>query len=152
MTIERKFALFLTTLILAIGGCGFCAYRGIQEQYSIRTAKDARPQDISFLHLPQTASHIGYWRDGINYWAEFNIPENDFRRLFREFQFREITEPLTVYPKAFGDPAVSLPYTRTAPVIVLMGLIYNESWSNGGGYNIVFDRSRSQAYYDFAKR
>jgi hypothetical protein len=145
---KRKTLLILVAAILVIGGCGYCAYQGS----SVRTERDAGPQDVSFLDLPASASRIGYWRDGINHWSEFDIPEDDFRSLFRDFQFREITEAIKVRSKTFGDPSVFPPEAPNKPVTVSTGLSYNERWSNGGGYNIVYDRSRSRAYYDFSKR
>ncbi len=152
MTAKRKLLLFLVLPLLALGGCGYCAYRGIQEAFSIRTSSEARPEEVSFLHLPPTASHIGYWSDGINRCAEFDIPEDAFRHLFREFQLREITEPITVRPQVFGNPEVFPLHVRTEPVTVSNGLRYSVRWSNGGGYNIVYDRSSSRAYYEYSAR
>ena len=152
MTTKRKFLLLAGTLLIAGGGFAFCAYRGLQQAYTLQTARDARPDEVKFLRLPPTASHVGYWRDGINYWAEFDIPEAAFRQLFHEFQFQELSEPLAVHPKVFGDPEVFPPDARSTPISVSSGLRYNERWSNGGGYDIIYDRARSHGYYDFRKR
>jgi hypothetical protein len=152
VTTKRKFLFFLVAPALAIGGCGYCAYRGFQETYSIRTARDASPQDVSFLRLPPSASRIGYWRDGLNYCAEFDIPEDAFRSLFHKFHFDEISKPISVHLKPFGDPQVFPYHADTKPISITSGLSYHEQWSNGGGYNIIYDRSRSRAYYDFGKR
>ena len=149
--IKQTLFLFLGATLSVIVGLGYYACRSIKEHHSIHTARNARPQDVSFLNLPENASRIGYWRDGVNSLAAFEIPEDAFRRLFPEFQFREITEPPSIYPKVFGNPLVYPTDVRTRLVIVSSGLKYNSRWSNGGGYNIVFDRSQSRAYYDFAK-
>ena len=126
--------------------------RDFREAYSIRTAADAKAEDITFLRLPSSASHIGYWRDGLGYYAEFDIPEQDFRKLFRSFQFQEVTEALVVRPRKFGDPQTFPSHAPTTPVEISSGLHYQEPWSNGGGYDIIYDRARARAYYSFAKR
>ena len=118
----------------------------------VRTGRDVRPKDVEFLNLPVSATAIGYWQDGIGYWAEFTAPEKDFRATFPEFAFGEITEPVKVRAGTFGDPNNPPRASRTERVTVLNGLHYSERWSNGGGYEITYDRSRSRAYYVFNRR
>ncbi|MEI7899064.1 MAG: hypothetical protein WCK89_02345 [bacterium] len=149
---KRKFLIISIASVIVIGGCAFWIYQGFRDTYSIRTAVNARPEEVTFLRLPPAASHIGFWRDGLNYWAEFDIPERDFRGIFSKFQFLEISEPIEVRPKAFGDPSIFPPHAPATPVAVSNGLRYRERWSNGGGYDIIYDRARSRAYYDSSKR
>src|SRR5437899_723727 len=83
---------FAVALIL-VGGLAAWIYHDLREGFAVRTASDARREEV-FLRLPPSASRIGYWRDGINYLAEFDIPEDAFRRLFAEFRFDELSAPL----------------------------------------------------------
>jgi len=149
---KRKLLILSIASVIAIGGCAFWTYRDFRETYSIRTAAHGRPEDVSFLRLPTTVSGIGYWRDGNNYFAEFDIAEDAFRRLLSRFQFQEISEPIEVRPKTFGDPNTFPPHGSATPITVSSGLRYRERWSNGGGYDIIYDRARSRAYYDSSKR
>jgi hypothetical protein len=126
-------------------------YHSLKEGFAIRTSSNASPADVTFLRLPFTASRIGFFRDGINYCAEFSVSEDEFRHLFAQFAFTEISQPAEVAPKKFGDPEM-FEHLGANLVVVTNGLRYNERWSNGGGYTIVYDRSQSRAYYDFAKR
>ena len=137
---------------IAICGCFFWIYQSFQEAYSIKTATNARPEDVRFLKLPTSASRIGYWRDGLNYWAEFDLPEKDFRRTFSKYHFEEIAEPIEVRPKTFGEPKVFPPHNPASPIKISSGLRYQERWDNGGGYDILYDRSRSRAYYNSSRR
>jgi hypothetical protein len=143
--------LWLTLGLAALICFAFWAYYDLKDSYSVHTATSANRSEV-FLSLPKSVSEISYWRDGVNYWAEFNIPEADFRILFEQFEFTEIREPQTINLKVYGDPNVFPPHGSRASVVVLDGLRYEESWDNGGGYDIVFDRLKSRAYYDFRKR
>jgi len=145
----RFWAIVFGVAFVIFGGLAAWIYLSLKEGYAVRTSADARPGE-GFLQLPPTASHIGYWRDGINYLAQFDIPEADFRRLFAEFPFREITEPVELWAWTFGDPAVFPVGDSSKRVRITTGLRYHER--NGGLYDIVYDRERSRAYYDFSKR
>lgn len=148
-----------------IGGCGtWCilgiivflvlglwAYHEFRETYSVHTSNSAKRSEV-FLPLPESVSDISYWRDGLNYWAEFTIPEEDFRLLFKRFNFSEIEKPITVHAKQYGNPDIFPPHGERRTIEVVSGLQYEERWGNGGGYDIVYDRSTSRAFYDFAKR
>jgi hypothetical protein len=79
------------------------------------------------------------------------VSEDEFRQLFAKFAFNEISQPTEAAPKKFGDPQLFEQFGMQV-VVVTNGLRYNERWSNGGGYTIIYDRSQSRAYYGFAKR
>lgn len=81
-------------------------YQNIKEAWTIHTSRDAPAEEVTFLDLPPTTSHIGYWRNGLNFWAEFDISEIEFRKLFSNFQFEDISKPIEIRPKTFGDREV----------------------------------------------
>lgn len=120
--------------------------------YAIRTSSDARPAEVMFLHLPESASQVGYWRDGCNYWADFNISESEFRQLFRQHELTEITKTNIIDALSFGNKAVFPTDTYEPNVEITNGLKFLERWDNGGGYEIFYDRANTRAYYRFNKR
>lgn len=138
--------------VLTFGGLIVAAYCSFRSAYTIQTSADARIEDVNFLRLPDSASTIGFWRDGINYVAEFNVPEDAFRKLFKEYALQEIAKPIEVQSKTFGDPSVFPMLGPKVQITVGSGLYYAERWRNGGGYEIVYDRERLRAYYTFNKR
>jgi hypothetical protein len=147
MTIRR--------IILAVGilAALFFAGRSFKQGYTVRTSANASPPEVTFLNLPSTTSRIGFFRDGVNYFAEFSLSESEFRQVFAQFEFRELSNQWTeVTPKKFGDPKLFERHSNMQPLVVTNGLRYQKRFSNGGGYNIIFDRAQSRAYYDFAKR
>jgi hypothetical protein len=142
-------------IILAVGIIALLAfgYYSLKEGYSVRTSANASPADVTFLHLPPTASRIGFFRDGVNYFAEFSLSENEFRQVFAKFAFSEISNRWTeVTPKTFGNPKIFEHSADARRVLITNGLRYEKRYSNGGGYNVVYDRAQSRAYYDFATR
>ena len=149
VTPKDRSVVFVTAIFLAIGGCAYWAYQDLQESYTVRTKENAQPKEVTFLHLPPAVSRVAYWRDGANYFAEFNVTEKDFRRMFAKFQFHNITDPITVYPKVFGDPDIFPTDGPHEGLSVFSGLCFRDHWDNGGGYYIIYDRLRSRAYYDF---
>jgi hypothetical protein len=152
MKSKRKVLIMVVVALICLTALAALTVWACRETYTIKTAADATAGDVAFLKLPTSASHIGYWRDGVNYLAEFQIPEQDFRQVFLLYRFQEITEVLEVRPKKFGDPQTFPPHAPATPVQVSSGLLYQERWSNGGGYRIVYDRASSRAYYSSSKR
>jgi hypothetical protein len=151
-SVFKRLLAYAAIVAALLTGLGAWGYHELKKGYAINTSANAASEDVGFLRLPATASHIGFWRDGINYWAEFNVSEEDFKQLFLKFQFGEITQPLELMPKKFGNPKVFPTDSDLQPVIITNGLRHHERWDNGGGYTITYDRPRSRAYYDFAKR
>ena len=151
VTTKRKVVAILLALFAGVVALFAFGYYSLKEGYAIRTSSNASPADVTFLRLPPSATRIGFFRDGINYCAEFGVSEDEFRKMFAKFTFKEISQPTELTPKNFGDPQM-FEHLGMQLVIVTNGLRYNERWSNGGGYTIIYDRSQSRAYYDFAKR
>lgn len=123
-----------------------------QNAYTIKTSSDAHLEEVTFLRLPESASQIGYWRDGCNYWATFQISELEFRQLFRRHELMEITESNVIDALSFGNIGVFPTDTYDPNVVITNGLKFLERWSNGGGYEIFYDRANTKAYYRFSKR
>lgn len=150
-TLKRKILMLVLFFIVGVFVLLTLGYYQLKEDYTVRTSSNAAPAKVTFLRLPPTASRIGYYRDGLNYCAEFSVTESEFRQLFARFTLHEIAQPVVVQAMKYGDPQMF--YHANADLFtVTNGLHYRERWRNGGGYTIVFDRSQSRAYYDFAKR
>lgn len=104
------------------------------------TESNVTPETFPRFQLPQSAKNIGYWEDGYQFQANFNLPEEDFINTFSSFKFREIVEK-TSYPIwKFGDPTLE-PKQRRKWVDTENGLIHDDLEPDGGGYLIVFDRN-----------
>ena len=149
MITKRRIVLgvILGTIVTAIMMCGF---HEIKDAYTTRSSTNALPSEVTFLRLPNTASQISFWRDGVNYFAEFNVSEDEFRRTFSKFTFLETS--FEIIPKGFNS-SNAFPYeVKERSIFATNGLWYQKRFSNGGGCTIQYDRSRSRAYYDFAKR
>jgi hypothetical protein len=140
-------------LVLWLGISLFLFY-SFREQYRLETEVNAEISKVTFLKLPSSATKVSYWRDGISYLAEFQVPEAEFRQLFKSFDLQEIETPIEVFRSKFGNPKLSPFQSRfdSPPVRIADGFKFEVIWSNGGGYNIVYDRKRSQAYYEFRRR
>ena len=50
-----------------------------------KTSSSATASDVRFLKLPASAKNIRFWDDGNNQVATFDVPEEDFRRMFAKF-------------------------------------------------------------------
>ncbi len=151
MTKKRKILTILLVLFVSAVALFSFGYHRLKEEFSILTSSNASPAEVTFLRLPPTALRIGFFRDGINYCAEFSVTETEFRHLFAKFAFTEISQPTLVAPKKFGDPQM-FEHLGAGRVVVTNGLCYKDRWSNGGGYIILYDRSQSRAYYDYSRR
>jgi hypothetical protein len=151
MKTKRKTLALVLVLFGGVFALIMFGYNDLKEGSTVRTSSNAAPADVTFLRLPPTASRIGYFRDGLNYCAEFGVTEREFGELFNEFKFQEISQPVVVQSMHYGDPQM-FHHLNANLLMVTNGLHYRERRGNGGGYTIVYDRSQSRAYYDFAKR
>jgi hypothetical protein len=143
------------TAALCISILGFFAYK-FRELYVVQTSADASPNEVKFLQLPSTASHIGFYQNGEYEFAEFKITERELLRIFPKFKFREIQEPVTLMPNKFGDPKMMpgfyepISSSVSQSLTITNGLKYVERFPNNGGYTVYYDRSKSRAFYDFS--
>ncbi|WP_265595209.1 hypothetical protein [Verrucomicrobium sp. BvORR106] len=145
---------FLTCAILLaqILICTF-AFTGCRRLMGVHdpvTGSQVAPEEVPFLKLPFSASNIGFWDDGYQQDATFNISEEAFLQLFSDRKFAPISEETDYSVWTFGDtknpPQKSLK-TRTATD----GLIHVQSWKNGGGLKIVFDRHHQFCAYELVR-
>ena len=149
MIIKRK-VLLMVTLGVVVTAVMTYAFHEIKEAYTARSSTNALPGEVTFLRLPNAASEISFWRDGVNYYAEFNVTEDEFRRTFSKYTFVETS--FEIIPKGFNS-LNAFPYAvKERSIFATNGLWYQTRFSNGGGETIQYDRSRSRAYYNFAKR
>ena len=148
----RTFSFIIVGGLLGAAILVFWTIRSFSVAYAIQTSANARPGEVTFLRLQEYASQIGYWRDGINCWAEFNIPESDFRILFDKHKFTEITRAQVLETMSFGNTNVFPMNTHASDVEITNGLKFVERWDNGGGYEIFYNRADARAYYRFNKR
>ena len=119
------------------------------------TATDVEFTDVRGSGRPaDDASEISYWSDGTFFFAEYTTSEEGLQRRYKDFEFSEISEPVQ-YPRlTYGTPE-SLPSElppRAPPVTVSNGIRHSVVWRNGGGYDIVFDRTTGRAFVSMSAR
>ena len=114
------------------------------------TGTNVAPDKVPFLKLPPSASNIGYWDDGYQQEATFNIPEEALLTLFPDRKFSPITGETDYNVWTFGDTN-NPPQKSYKKQTTSTGLIHEETWKNGGGRKIVFDRSRQLCSYELVR-
>ncbi|MEO8353253.1 MAG: hypothetical protein ABI680_16110 [Chthoniobacteraceae bacterium] len=114
------------------------------------TAANAAPETVPFFTLPASASNVGYWDDGYQQKATFNISEEAFLRIFPDQPFTSIIAEVNYDVWSFGD-LNNRPQKSYKNQTATAGLIHEETWKNGGGRKIVFDRNRQFCSYDFVR-
>ena len=108
-----------------------------------------KPEQFPRFKLSPSATNIGYWEDGYQFQANFNIPEEDLISSFTGLKFEEITERVSYMVWQFGDTSVEQ-NTRRQREWTTNGLMHREFEADGGGYFIVYDRDKSLVSIDYA--
>jgi hypothetical protein len=114
------------------------------------TGSNVAPDQVPFLKLPPSASNVGYWDDGYQQEASFNISEEAFLALFADRKFSPISGETDYYVWLFGDTG-NPPQKSYKKQTTTAGFIHEETWNNGGGRKIVFDRHRQFCSYEFVR-
>lgn len=115
-----------------------------------KTSANATLAEVSFLDIPLAAKDIHYWDDGHSKIVKFKISESEFRKIFPNKAFKEISEPVRYEGDKFGDPMKRPNVPNQGSEIAETGLIYQKIEDDGGGETIIYDRAAGIAYYDFA--
>lgn len=151
---RRPWQVVLSVLIplVCMSGVGFVIYQSFNVETV--TAANVAPGEVPFLRLPSTATNIGYWQDGNSWIAECNVPEHELAKILPNISLSEISSPTWVQPKIYGDRQL-VPYREqhSQPKFeVKDGLFYHTEQSNGGGYDVVYDRAQSRLYFEYIGR
>ena len=100
------------------------------------------------FNLPSTATNIGYRENRYQFVANFNIPEEDFKKVFSDYNFEEITQATPYSTWNFDAPNFDLS-TKARRHSTENGLIHAELEPDGGGYLIIFDRNKELVSIDY---
>ena len=104
---------------------------------------------------PTSDAHdISYWNNGHVFVAEYSTAEASLRKRYPNFTFVEITNSVPFPRYTYGDP-MHLPFklpSRAPPIPVTNGVRYRIVWSNGGGYDIIFNRETGRVFINMAAR
>jgi len=137
-------------LVAVLSGATFTGCKRFMGVHSPVTASNAAPETVPFLKLPSSVSNVGYWDDGYQQKATFNVPEDAFLGIFPNRTFTPITAETFYCVWSFGDRNNS-PQKSYKEQTATAGLVHEETWKNGGGRKIVFDRHRQLCSYEFVR-
>lgn len=116
------------------------------------TSAHGKPEDITFLNLPNTVTNVAYWVSADAKIATFAIAEKEFKKLFKEnLPFEEINKPYYYPLNKYGNPKEP-PFSGKLDAKASNGLIYKRIERDGGGVIILYDRDKGLGYYDWSMR
>ena len=101
------------------------------------------------MSRPVAASDIAFWDDGCVEIVRFSISEPEFVKIFEgKVIFEEIVISKPYGYSGFGNPEIP-PY-RNLDRVDMCGLYFESNESDGGGFDIVYDRDMGVGYVFYA--